>query len=1781
MGSAPHCRALPDSRELVAVGMRTWFRSHRTLASVTAVAVLLAGPVTVAVIHQGFPQNDVDLDARDVWVTNSAQALTGRLNMQIRELNGAVRMTSDTFDVMQHGADVFTYDSSKHVIERVDPAFVTRGQKVEVEAGAGVSYGGDRIAVMTRGGKLWIIDAHDQLQFTPDSPPIAEFGDGAIATVGLDGTVWVVSIADGELWKVPAGSIAAEKKTDVGVSAGAQLTTVGDRAVILDVSRNTVVFDDGSTADLGDRVALRVQQPGPARGDVALATADGLLRVGFDKNVTEIPSGESSTSENPDRVAAPAVVGTCIHAAWASTATYLGVCDGRADTITEIVGMDADSHVEFRVNKSVIALNDIVSGKLWVPGETMIPVENWDSVNPPPEEETEETDETSSVQTFEDTLAERKEENTPPIVRNDSFGVRPGNTTIVPVLDNDTDQDGDVLTISGVSEIPVEQGRIELIDKGRALQFVPADGVQSGTVTFRYSVSDGRPGGIGEGQVDIAVHPETQNEKPTTTRVSAVAVESGATISRDVLTDWIDPDGDALTVVGAVSATGDTVRFTPDGLITFTAVSSELGTKTVTVTVSDGRTTQSGDMTVEVKAAGSLNPIGTPDYATGFAGDKIEISPLKNDISTSGAVLAVTSVEALTTGVTPVADYDRGLVQVSLGTPGSYYLQYGLSAGASDSIGLIRVDVLPQPETALPPIAVKDTVYVRPNEPTLLSALLNDVSPEGNVLAIQGIQQEVNAQAAVEILNSTKLRVTTPSAMTVPEVLSYTISDGSVIDGQPVTSTAEITIVPVPELVKHQAPIAKDDTIKVRAGDVASVSVLANDYHPDGVRMLLDPQIVESNFPDDDGLAFVTDERVRIQAPEAPGVYAVTYRIYDAFEEASTARVVVTVTEPDADTNAPPAPEVITARVFQDAAITIDVPLDGVDTDGDSVVFVSATGALLGEIPASGITSTSFQYQASRDRSGTDVFTYEVRDTYGLSGTGQVRIAVIPRGETVMKPTAVPDAVSIRPGRSAAVPVLANDSDPNGYTMKLLPKLQVDPALDAEIDDDDNVLVTAGEQEGTYSITYQLDNGHSEPVIGTLTVIVDEDAPIQPPTAVDHVIEQADVIGQREYTVDVLKGAVNPGGPVSALDVSLEGPNADSATPNADGTVTVTLGDTRQAIAYRLTNTEDDLSAMAFIIVPKYSDAEPPYLKPELVDEPPNVKRNTRVEFSLDQLLVVPSGRPAILINTETLNAGRGTVETVDKDTFAFTPEKDYYGDTIITFMVTDGSDADDPNGNTAVISMKVTVGDPEGRDIPPTFADAVFEIEPGESPDSFDLRAATKHQNPDVISEVGYTNLAFSSGQITARLDGDKLVASAPSDATGATAVATFDLTFENFVVPAKVTIVVVASKRPLAQTVDDAEPDGRPNSSYTISPLDNDINPFADQGTPLQIVDAVFEGDNIGATVSHTASTVTVNTSSVKAGTISVIYTVQDATGADERNVQGRITVTVRSAPEPVQSLQATRGGSQTIVITFQPPVSSNGAEITGYSVNVSGSPGATSRTDCAPGASCVFTGRTNGQLQTIVVDATNAVGTTTSSPVTIIPYGIPSAPTSPNYDTNSSTATATITPRWGVPADDGGGSITYTWTHNTSSGSTQGFSGGSRSVGEGDYSFTVVACNPAGCGASSGDSVHINPPPPSVALTKGARTGVVAGCSSGNCYYFHVEARNFTPNQTFSANCQSNDGSGWVSIGTTPVRSGGGALQFDGNGDFGGDIGCWDGYSNNNRVVIDGVTSNVSDF
>ena len=95
----------------------------------------------------------------------------------------------------------------------------------------------------------------------------------------------------------------------------------------------------------------------------------------------------------------------------------------------------------------------------------MVVVSDWDQI---PTEEQEEEDTPTPDDREQVSEPEHKDKNTPPEAVDDEFGIRPGRSTLLPVLDNDSDDDGDVLTARAVTN--PEFGTIMRTEGGRALQ---------------------------------------------------------------------------------------------------------------------------------------------------------------------------------------------------------------------------------------------------------------------------------------------------------------------------------------------------------------------------------------------------------------------------------------------------------------------------------------------------------------------------------------------------------------------------------------------------------------------------------------------------------------------------------------------------------------------------------------------------------------------------------------------------------------------------------------------------------------------------------------------------------------------------------------------------------------------------------------------------------------------------------------------------------------------------------------------------------------------------------------------------------------------------------------------------------------------------------------------------------------------------------------------------------------------------------------------------------------
>jgi len=1646
------------------------------MATALVIALVAGIPLTIAALHPGFPISDVQLTSRDVWVTNGEQLLGGRLNRQIDELNGSVTASSASFDVLQDADTLFMYDPVGGRVESVSPATTEVTSAIDVPKGAEVAYGGDVLTILSADGDLWAIPAVGDLQFNfVATPPLIELGEGAHAVVTAAGTILAASSAKKALYRV-ASLADAPLKTVLPALGEFQLTAVGENAVMLDQSTNEIVTEAGTVYPLGDDPALRLQQVGAETSTALLATGDSLLRVDLGNgDVVTTGAGIETPVTDAEQVAAPVYLDGCAHGAWAGAQKYLALCDGAKPAVQDIPEATRGSVLEFRVNRSVIALNDVTNGNAWLMDENMRLVDNWDDVTPPEEQESEEEgDEKSAIQSFEDTLADRSDVNRPPTAVDDEFGIRPGRTTILPLLDNDTDPDGDVLVISAYDEINESTGRLDPIDGGRALQFTPAAGFVA-TIAFTYTVDDGR-GGLDQARVSARVVPATSNEPPVAIREAGVSVESNQTVSYNVLTDWRDPDGDDLFLVGASPKSGDLVRFTPDGFITFTHATSEIGEKEVQFQVSDGRGAPTqGTLTVSVEPTGTLNPIGTPDFATAFVNETVSVAPLVNDLSPSGAQLALVAIEDPGGGAAASFSADTGKITFASPNPGIYYLKYTLQAGANNSVGIVRVDVNEMPaDQAIPPVAVKDTAYLRGDEPVTVSVLANDVSPTGRVLAVQSVDvsPELTAKGlVVELLESTLVRVTSPAALTEQVNFSYTISDGVS------SATAGITVVPVPALTKHQPPVAANDTARVRVGDITTLDVLDNDFHPDDTTMTLDEALVT---PPADGLAFVAKGMLRFQAPTKPGEYRVDYRVLDPFGETATATAIFTVTGLDDDANQSPIPQPLVGRVLAGGSIRVEVPLDGIDPDGDSTQLLNfPTNPAFGTIVESG--TDYFVYESSTAAAGTDVFGYEVYDAFGATGQAEIKIAVIPPPTEYQQPNAVPDAVSVRPGRIAQIDLTANDSDPQGAPLKVSKTLvDVPEGIDAEVVGGQYLVLTAPDTEQSFSLRYELTNDHGGSTMSYVLVKVTPDAPILPPTAEDVSILTKDIAGKQTFTVDIFDGyAFNPSGPTTDLVVSIEGPNAGAATQlETNGTIEVTPGETRQAIAYRVTNDDDKLSAMAFILVPAAVDENfdnPPRIDPDLPVQ--YVSMNETREWDLADIVDAPSGRDVWIKDKATVSAlqSNGQSNYVDKDTLTFTPPTDYRGPAAINFTAYDGASKNDPNGLSAPLRLNIVVGDPEFRDTPPVFTAPAAQVEVGEKT-TIDLRASTDHPNPQILQQVTYSNLTGSTSAMTASLSGSQLTLEAPRNAKkGSTYTLGVTLRWDKFEVPGKITVTVVGSSRPLAVAVTDVLESQRGDGTIVVKPLGNDSNPYQTTGEKLTIVDAVVQNTGEPATISKTKDSISIAPSaSLKHGVIEVVYTVQDATEDPDRRVNGTITLTVSDVPDKVEkpSRASDIGGDQTATFRFKAPAM-NGKQITSYEIR--SDPGVASLPTCSDGADCTLTGLTNGTAYRLSARAINEHGagqwSDFSDPVT--PYGTPGTP-QPALQGADKWAAASITWTW-PDVNAAGGSTTYAWTASngaTGTGKTATITG----VGANTYTVSVVATNTGGKSSAAGKSADV---------------------------------------------------------------------------------------------------------
>ena len=1606
------------------------------------VLVLVVAALCIAgVIYKGAEVTQVNVNDGGIWVTNKSKQMVGHLDYEARILDGALRTEASNFDVGQAGETVTVSDLTSLTVAPVNVTQVSLGSPTALPSGSSAMQGGDVLGVLNpTDGTLWTTSATapSPANLSEGAALSSNMGASAFVT-GLDGSVYSLA-ASGTLTTVKRQGTVDQAATSriEGIPEDAQLsmTVVGDQVVALDSQSNTLFLPGGKKLDLsaaGVEEGGILQLAGPKADSVLLATPSDLVSIPLAGGAPAItPATESGVSGNP---AAPVRHEGCAYGAWTGSGAYMRACDDPSANKQMVVDtLTTAREIVFRTNRKAIVLNDVAQGSVWLPDSNMVLMDNWDEVENQLEETEEEQD--SPELTNEIADPQQREQNTPPEAVDDEFGIRPGRSTVLPVLDNDSDLDGDVLTASPTSA--PEWGTISVARGGRALQISGVDANQTGSTSFSYEASDGQA--TASARVQVTIHPYSQNAAPNQLRASTVKIGANAQIQYQALSDWRDPDGDPIYLKNAEAPEGLSVSFSEDGSLTITDEGSAPGPKTVVLTVADDQGAETrGELIATVQEAGNLPPSANGDLFQAHPGETVTLDPLKNDTDPNGDPLSLAAVSGAPAGATISPDLDRGTIDFRATAPGSYSFAYTVSDGIATTLGIIRVEVVEA--TALPPVAENDTAVLPLGGSVLVAPLGNDYDPAGGLLSITSVDASNVPGLEVALIDRHLLRVTAPSGLTQTATFSYTVSNGQ---GE---ATADVMVIPGAADRSDLPPVLKPDRAKVRVGDVGTVSVLSNDRSPAGLNLQ-----VESTLAYDPtnalGTPFVTGNQVRLEAGANPGIMDVTYSVIDSAGNRASSTVTFEVVAAS-DQNQPPRPRDISAWAAAGQTTRIPVTLDGIDPDGDSV---SLTG--LDSSPQQGsatVKSTWIDYTPNQNASGTDSFTYTVTDRQGARASARVRVAISAAPSLNQNPVAVPDTVLTRPDRMVTVNVLSNDVDPDGDPLTLEEDglETATPELDPQVRSSSTLQVHTPSQAGTYLVSYTVSDGRGGSARGTVTVYVQDDAPLKAPIARDDFVTYEDLpTDGSAVRVKVLENDEDPDGSVDELTVT----SGESGVTVDGSDLLIPVTDTLRLVVYTITD-RDGLTNSAVVTVPG-RDSTAPLLNAAAL--PIEMDAGTSRTINLSDYVVTRSGRsPRLVDGTSPVpQAGLDSVVADSSTQLTLTATATFGGNSAFLIQVADGA-ADDAGALSASLSLPVRIKATTNQ--PPTFAPTAIRVEAGGAAVTQNLALAVRDPEGTDASTFTYA-MGSAPSAVSASLSGTVLTVSAPEGATpGSAGSIPVSVTDEQGnTVNASIPVEIVSTTKPRIQ-VPPYSVNAKVGDTVIVDVASRATNPFPD--TPISLVGTAVSLGNADIASSGTSVMVTPRST----GTISVGFQVNDKLGDPSRVVQGTITVTVTDKPGAPTNVVAEAVGATGARVTFEAPAS-NGSPITGYRLYDSNG---AKIADC-PNTVCEVNGLRTGQQYSFAVSAVNEQGEsarTTSNEIT--PTGVPDRPGGPSVTPGDGELTMT----WDAPNNNGSPITGYTVYATAATGSRTCTTSGARTctisglVNDQNYTVTVVATNANG--------------------------------------------------------------------------------------------------------------------
>ncbi|ELB2904010.1 tandem-95 repeat protein, partial [Vibrio alginolyticus] len=693
--------------------------------------------------------------------------------------------------------------------------------------------------------------------------------------------------------------------------------------------------------------------------------------------------------------------------------------------------------------------------------------------------------------------------NDAPIASNDTTITEEDSSVTVDVLPNDTDIDGDTLSIQSAS-VPETQGTVEIVD-GK-LVFTPAENFH-GDAEITYTVTDGAL--TDQATVNVTVNAVNDTPVVESNLADQTLAEDFTPYSIDLNTAFSDVDNADGELTFSVSGNSNIQVAIVNGIATFTPTADWNGSEALTFTATDP-SGESVSQTVNFTVAPVADIVA--DNATVVEDTATIIKVLGNDTFEGDD-----KVVSLDTNHDPA----NGTVSVNPDgsvtyTPNDNYhgtdsFTYIVTSGGVSESTTVNIDVTPVNDA---PVATNDNAVTDEDTPVTIDVLPNDTDIDGDTLRIDSASVPSD-QGTVEIVDG-KLVFTPAENFHGDAEITYTVTDGSLTD----QATVNVTVNAVNDTPVVESSIADQ--------------ALAEDFTPYSI----DLNTAFSDVDNADGeLTFSVSGNSNIQVAIVNGIATFT----PTADWNGSETLTFTATDPSGEsvsqtvnfTVAPVADiESDRATVVEDTPTIIKVLGNDTFEGDDKAVSLDSNNG-----PANGTVSVnpdgSVTYTPNDNFHGTDSFTYIVTSG-GVSESTTVNVDVTPVNDA---PVAKDDTAVTDEDTPVTIDVLPNDTDIDGDTLSIQSASVPETQGTVEIVDGKLVFTPAENFNGDAEITYTITDGSlTDQAKVAVTVNPVNDAPTIKVDAVESITEDAVSTDTVVATLEV----ADTDTPEEQLTVSLE-----------------------------------------------------------------------------------------------------------------------------------------------------------------------------------------------------------------------------------------------------------------------------------------------------------------------------------------------------------------------------------------------------------------------------------------------------------------------------------------------------------------------------------------------------------------------------------------------------------------------------------------------------------------